>query len=117
MMLYTPEVAKQHNARGDRLRGQLSELVKTKDVNVQFTGIGSMLNMHMRSEPIHNPDDAAKANIDMRELFFFDLIAGGFWLAPRGMIVLSLPITDADCDQLVAAVDAIIDRRRSLLVR
>lgn len=115
MSLYSPEVAKQHNARGDRLRHRLNDLANKKDVKMQFTGIGSMLNVHMRSEPIHNPADAAKANMSLRELFFFDLLAQWIWVARRGMIVLSLPITEADCDQLVAAVEKFVDIRRSLL--
>ena len=36
-------------------------------------------------------------------------------MARRGMMILSLPITDADCDKLVAAIEEFIDMRRSLL--
>lgn len=115
MSLYTPEVAKQHNARGDRLRERLNQLMNRKGLNIQFTGIGSILNVHMHSEPIRTPTDAAKTDMNLRELFFFDLMAQGIWLARRGMIVLSLPITDADCDQFIAAVENVVNMRRSLL--
>jgi len=115
MSLYTPDVALQHNVRGDRLRHRLNDIVKRQRIAMQFTGIGSMLNVHMCSGPIHNPADTARANKDLADLFFFELLAKGFWLARRGMIVLSLTNTDADCDQLSAAVESFVDQYRSLL--
>lgn len=115
MSLYTPEMATQLNARGDILRRRLNGLAEKTGVRMQFTGIGSMLNVHMCSGPIRNPADAAKAEKDLGDLFFFDLLRQGFWFARRGMIVLSLPITDADCDRLAYAVEEFIDTRRPLL--
>ena len=113
--VYTPEAARQLNSRGDELRRRLNNLVEVKGVNMLFTGIGSMLNVHIRSGPVRTPADALKGNSDLRELFFLDMIAQGIWMARRGMMALSLPIDDADCDTLVAAVEEFIDARRSLL--
>ncbi len=113
--LYGPEVARKHNARGDRLRERLNDLLKKKKLNMQFTGMGSMLCVHMQGGPIRTPADAEKGSADLRDLFFFDLLAHGIWIARRGMIILSLPITDEDCDKFVAAVDEFADARRSLL--
>lgn len=115
MSLYTPELAKRHNARGDLLRRRLNDLVNTRGVNMQFTGIGSMLNVHMWKGEIQSPADAAKADKDLADLFYFDLLARSFWFARRGMIVLSLPNTEAECDQFIAAVEDFIDKREPLL--
>ncbi|HEX7286716.1 MAG TPA: aspartate aminotransferase family protein [Candidatus Angelobacter sp.] len=115
MSIYTPEAAEQLNARGDRLRRRLNDLVKKEGVKMQFTGTGSMLNVHMCTGPIRNPAEAAKADKDLADLFFFDLVAQGFWLARRGMIVLSLPNTDAECDQFAGAVEEFVATRRPLL--
>jgi glutamate-1-semialdehyde 2,1-aminomutase len=113
--LYTPEVAKAHNARGDTLRERLNELVKKKDVNMQFTGMGSMLAVHMQRGPIRTPADTEKGNVDLRDLFFFDLLSQGIWVARRGMIILSLTITEGDLEAFVAAVDHFTQTRRALL--
>jgi glutamate-1-semialdehyde 2,1-aminomutase len=51
----------------------------------------------------------------MRELLFFELVDAGFWSARRGMFALCLPITDAHCDEVVAAFDAILDRHSAVL--
>jgi glutamate-1-semialdehyde 2,1-aminomutase len=111
--VYTPEVAVALNARGDALRARLNGLCE--GAPLQFTGIGSMLAVHASREPVTNPADAAKADAKLKELFFFDMLARGIWIARRGMITLSLPIGEAECDALVAAVGEFLSVRRSVL--
>jgi glutamate-1-semialdehyde 2,1-aminomutase len=113
--VYTPEAVRQMNSLGDRIRDRLNQLVEGKGVRMAFTGLGSMLNVHMRSAPVRTPADAAQGNAILRELFFFDMIEQGVWMAPRGMINLSLPITEADGDTFIGAVEEFIESRRSLL--
>jgi glutamate-1-semialdehyde 2,1-aminomutase len=113
--IYTPEAAVALNVRGDTLRGRLNELCAAADVPIQFTGIGSMLAVHTMRGPVTNPELAAKAEPKLKELFFFDMLAHGFWLARRGMMTVSLPIGEAECDALVAAVEEFLSVRRSLL--
>ena len=36
----------------------------------------------------------------VKELVFFALVNRGFWLARRGMLTVSIPTTDAMCDEL-----------------
>ena len=59
--------------------------------------------------------DAAKGDPKLKELFFFDMLAQGIWLARRGMMTLSLPIGDAECEALVTAVEEFLSARKSLL--
>ncbi|MBI3707543.1 MAG: aminotransferase class III-fold pyridoxal phosphate-dependent enzyme, partial [Proteobacteria bacterium] len=113
--VYTADAARELNARGDRLRERLNQVARKAGARLQFTGIGSMLQTHFHDKPIRSPDDAAKGSQELRELFFFDLLAHGVWSARRGMINLSLPVTEADCDALVAAVAEFVDSRRSLI--
>ena len=97
------------------MRARLNALCQAADAPLQFTGIGSMLAVHTMRGPIDSPEDAAKADPKLKELFFFDMLAHGIWLARRGMMTLSLPIGDAECDALVAAVEEFLSARRSLL--
>jgi glutamate-1-semialdehyde 2,1-aminomutase len=113
--VYTPDAARSLNARGDALRERLNGLCKAAGVAMQFTGIGSMLAVHFTAAPIRSPADAAKADQKLKELFFFDMLAHGIWLARRGMMTLCLPIGDAECDRLAAAVEEFLESRRSLL--
>ena len=49
--VYTPEAAVALNARGDALRERLNALCRAADAPVQFTGIGSMMAVHMVRGP------------------------------------------------------------------
>lgn len=112
--VYTPEAARALSARGDALRERLNDLCRRHEVAMQFTGIGSMMTVHMTDAPIRTPADAAKGNQKLRELFFLDLMNEGIWLARRGMINLSLPIGDGESGALVNAVETFITRRSTL---
>jgi glutamate-1-semialdehyde 2,1-aminomutase len=115
--VYTPEAAVALNARGEVVRGRLNALCQAADAPLQFTGIGSMLAVHTMRGAVCSPEDAAKGDPKLKELFFFDMLAHGIWLARRGMMTVSLPIGDTECDALVAAVGEFLSVRRSLLVQ
>ena len=113
--VYTPEAAIALNARGDALRERLNALCRSADAPLQFTGIGSMIAVHAMRGPVRSPADAARGDAKLKELFFFDMLAHGIWLARRGMFALSLPIGDAECAKLVGAVEEFLASRKSLL--
>ena len=112
--VYTPDSARALNARGDALRERLNALCRSHDAPMQFTGIGSMFAVHFTRDPVRSPADAAKGDAKLKELFFFDMLAQGIWLARRGMFTLCLPIGDAECDRLVAAVEVPVSWRSLL---
>ena len=113
--VFTPEASVALNARGDALRDRLNALCQAADAPMQFTGIGSMLSVHMMRGPIRSPADAAKGDAKLKELFFFDMLASGIWLARRGMVALMLPLGDREYDKLAGAVEEFLSARRSLL--
>jgi glutamate-1-semialdehyde 2,1-aminomutase len=113
--VYPPEAADRLNAIGEDLRARLNAVAGKYDVAVQFTGRGSMISAHMLRGPIRAPSDAAKGNMKARELLFYDLLKSGIWIAKRGMMALCLPLTAADHDAMVAAVEEFVVSRRSLL--
>ena len=97
------------------LRDRLNAVTRDKGLTMQFIGIGSMICVHFVKGPIKSVQDAKKANQDLGELFFLDLLARGIYIARRGMMALSLPLTEADGDQLVTAVEEFAESRKRLL--
>jgi glutamate-1-semialdehyde 2,1-aminomutase len=53
----------------------------------------------------------------LRELYFFDLLAAGIYVARRGMIAMSLPIAAAECERLALAVEEFCVLRAPFLAR
>ena len=112
--LYTPERARALNQSGDRLRQRLNAVVRRHRLKMQFTGIGSMMSVHMADGPIRSEEDAARGSAALRDLFWFDLVAHGIWFAKRGMFALSIALDDEDGDKLVAAVEEFAQTRAPL---
>ena len=112
--VYTPERARVLNAFGDRLRERLNAVASRSRLAMQFTGIGSMIGVHMTDRPIRSEADAAKGDAGLLDLFYFDLLARGVWFAKRGMMALSIALDEADADKLVAAVQEFADTRAPL---
>jgi glutamate-1-semialdehyde 2,1-aminomutase len=101
----TTERTRDLNQRGDRLRDRLNRLFMERGACLRITGLGSVMNIHAFGE-------AAKA---ARELVFFDLIARGLYLAHRGLIALSLPITDSETAVFADAMSDVLAARRDVL--
>jgi glutamate-1-semialdehyde 2,1-aminomutase len=114
--VFTPDVAAELTKRGDALRERLNALAKARGAPLVFTGCGSLMTGHFTAAPIHTPADTAAASQKLKELFFFDMLERGFYLARRGMIALSLELGDAELDGFVEAVDEFLAVRAPLMV-
>jgi glutamate-1-semialdehyde 2,1-aminomutase len=112
--IYTPERARALNEFGEGLRERLNGTVRRRGLAMQFTGLGSMIGVHMTDAPINCEADAAKGHAGLLDLFYFDLVARGIWFAKRGMMALSIALDEADADRLVAAVEEFAESRRPL---
>lgn len=114
--VYPPEVAVTLNIKGDALRNRLNAICLSKRLPAHFTGRGSMMNIHFGWDPVRGPEDTKKTPQALRDLFHMDLLSRGIYLARRGMINLSVPMTDADFDALAAAVEEVLTVRGALIL-
>jgi len=112
--LYTAEGARALNAFGDRLRQRLNGIARRHGLAMQFTGLGSMLSVHMTDRPVRSQEDAERGNAALRDLFWFDLTTRGIWFAKRGMFALSIALEEADGDRLAEAVEDFAQTRAPL---
>jgi glutamate-1-semialdehyde 2,1-aminomutase len=96
------------------LRERLNRIVRRRGLAMQFTGLGSMIGVHMTDRPIHSAADAAEGDAGLLDLFYFDLVARGIWFAKRGMMALSIALDEADGNKLVAVVEEFAETRAPL---
>jgi glutamate-1-semialdehyde 2,1-aminomutase len=102
----TVEALSELNARGDALRISLNDQFDLLDANLYVTGLGSIMNLHVRT-------DRHYARV-ARELLFFGLLEQGFYIANRGLITLSLPVTDKMISSFVSAVRNVVETHREV---
>jgi glutamate-1-semialdehyde 2,1-aminomutase len=112
---FTEEAQIEMNAQFDRLRDRLNELARKARAAMQFTGRGSMMAVHFCDGEIACEADADRGDPSLVELFFFDLLAAGYYIARRGMFAGSLVLGDAECEGLASAVEAFLEERGELL--
>lgn len=113
--VYTAAAAEQLNARGDRLREELNRIAASRGLPVQYTGLGSLMNLHTTTRRIRAPADLDGENGAVKELLFLDFLDRGFYLARRGFIALSLAVDDDDLQHFTDAFAAILDARGTLI--
>jgi len=111
----TAEVQAALNERGERLRERLNDTLRSSGVAMQFTGLGSLMTLHATAAPVRSPGDLQGTDLRAKDLVFFGMLERGVFLARRGMIALSLPFGDAECDELVEAFDGTIAAYRHVL--
>ena len=113
--VFTLDAVRRVNERGEQLRARLNALAEQGALPMQFTGTGSMMNVHMCAGPIMSYADTARGNAKLRELLYFDLLERGIWCARRGMFNLSLPMDELDMKILIDAVGEFIAERAMFL--
>lgn len=113
--LYTADVAREMNANGDRLREQLNAICAERSVPLQFIGRGSLMNLQAGRHAIRSVKDLLPEGNSVKDLFFFQMAEHGIYLARRGFIVLSMPITEKEIGCLLSAFDTFVERYAGVL--
>ncbi|NWF46462.1 aminotransferase class III-fold pyridoxal phosphate-dependent enzyme [Hydrogenophaga sp. D2P1] len=111
----TQEALAALNQRGDRLRERLNAVLQTHGVAAQFTGLGSVMNLHGMTGPVRCAADLATSNTWLKELLFFDLLERGVYMAQRGLVSLSLPFDESACEEMLGAFEDVVRARRDVL--
>lgn len=102
-------------ATGEALRAALNAAIAESGAAMCVTGAGSMMAVHFRPGPVAAPYAPTPEEEQRRELFFLDMLEAGFYLARRGMISLSLPLTAEDRAAFLEAFREFLAARGPLL--
>lgn len=117
--VYVPRVVEAFNKRGDVLREKLAGVFE--GTRLSITGRGSLMCVQatrcgLRPSQIKCKDDIiAEDDLDLRRLFWMDMVNAGFWVQPRGSLALNLQMPDEAMAEFVEAVGMFVDRHRQLI--
>jgi glutamate-1-semialdehyde 2,1-aminomutase len=102
----TPAALTELNARGERLRAAITRIFEETGAPYTITGLGSLMNIH----PL-----AAEGTADaLRKILHFDMLESDIYLAARGLIALSMPISDDDVAVFLERLEQALARRRDV---
>lgn len=98
---------------GEWLQSELREAAA--GTILQVTGVGSLMTLHFSSTAIRSAADVQQSVAELRELFFFDMLRRGFFLAQRGMISLMTVTSKDELKNFVEAVKEFLEERQDLV--
>jgi glutamate-1-semialdehyde 2,1-aminomutase len=110
--IFTADVVEALFERGEKLRAELNRL--SAGLPMRWSGLGSMMTVHFQPSEPRRPEEI-QPDPGLKELFFFDMLRHGFYLARRGMLALSLEIGEPECAGFLSGVAEFVESRRSLL--
>jgi len=113
--VFTPARASLLYEDGEALRARLNRCAAEVSPAIQFTGCGSIMNIHFHAGPIRRPQDLAYEPRELVRLFHFDLLERGVYAAARGQINLSLPMGQREFDVIATAVQESLQQRAALI--
>lgn len=108
------------NTMGDRLARDLTTAARSAGVSVEISGIGSLRNLHWGEGPLADADDAFRRRLDLAELprlFHLSMTNKGVFVSRRGVISLSLPMTQGHIDFFVEAFRETLELLRPYIER
>jgi len=73
------------------------------------------MTLHFSAKEVKIAADVQASLTDVRELFFFDMLKKGFFLAQRGMISLMTVTTKAELETFVEAVHQFLVERKEFV--
>jgi glutamate-1-semialdehyde 2,1-aminomutase len=115
--IFTPQRAQALFDEGEALRGTLNDLAAQICPAVQFTGMGSTMNLHFAKGPINAPEDLGHESRALFRLFHLGMLERGLYAAPRGQFNLSLPMGPEDFAFIARQVGAFLEQFRDDIVR
>ena len=108
----TEDVIEGLNASGETLVESVNDALRADGLPVHVTGVGSLFNIHTRSDPITDGSAAMIVDRELLAALHIGLMNRGFFLAPRGLGSISTPMTQLEIRGLA---DSIVDLSTALL--
>lgn len=103
--ILTRAASERFNALGERLKTSLQQTLDRHAIAATVTGYGSLMNLHFLPQGEVTPASVEAGDKRSLNLWHVEMMLAGQYVAPRGMIALALPHSDAEIDGLLAATD------------
>jgi glutamate-1-semialdehyde 2,1-aminomutase len=113
--VWTEQAAAELFKMGEWLQKALQLVSNEAGSSLRVTGLGSLMTLHFSAKDIRSAADVQDGSADLKELFFFDMLKKGFFLAQRGMISLITVTTKGELETFVQAVREFLEERKDIV--
>ncbi len=106
MKKYDEKAIEKINRMGEELQENVLRLFSSLGLKLQSNQIGSVLNLHFTDQVVDTVGAAQESESELHTLFHLSLLNRGIFNIPRGLFILSTPMTREDMDHLVGKMGA-----------
>ncbi len=106
--VFTPKIAKNLLKMGENFKSALNDICKKNAINMQVTGIGSILGFHIGKgtivrPPYYNPND-----LNILKLIHLEMANRGFLFAQRGYIALNIAMMQNHINGFLGSFEEVV---------
>lgn len=115
MMNFDGAEASRLNELGDKLREGFNQIMQQNGVRGQALGLGSLVNIHLSDESIHDSRDSLQGMVGaghIGRLLHLGMLRRGVMSASRSMYCLSTPMGEAEVDIAITALNETLQELR-----
>lgn len=113
--ILTPKVNHAFNAQGEEFLRKLQHV--SRGTKCSFTGLGSLMAVYFSDtglEDIRSADDIVE-RLDLKDLFWFEMLKDGFWVTRRASIALILDTPAEELDRFVTSVSTFLEKYKNIM--
>lgn len=111
----TPEKIAYINSLGGALREGIRDVLEEQGIIGQVTGMGSLVGVHITSQPVRNYRGAASVRRILRESMHLGLLNRGIFTSPEGVFSTSTVMTREDVNSAIGAFqDALLELKPAI---
>ncbi|MCI5058153.1 MAG: aspartate aminotransferase family protein, partial [Flavobacteriales bacterium] len=108
LMLYDATSINRLNLLGEYLYNKIKKIISKLNLSMQVTRCGSILQVHFVNEEITSYEIVLKAEQELLHFFHLSLLMRKYYVTPRGMIVLSTPMTENEIGAFAEAIEEVL---------
>jgi glutamate-1-semialdehyde 2,1-aminomutase len=105
LKLLTADAIAAVNRRTERFAAAAAAILKRAALPLRIQSVGSLFNIHATAEPVTDYRAVARSDKEFLKLLHLSLLNEGVLLSPRGLGCFSVPMTDADVEFLLRALE------------
>ncbi len=106
--IFTPDVAADLFNMGENFKFSLNDICQRNSINMQVTGTGSILGIHIGTKEISKPQTYSEGEINRLKLLHLEMVNRGFFFAQRGYVTLNIAMVQKDIDGFLKAFEDVL---------
>jgi glutamate-1-semialdehyde 2,1-aminomutase len=101
----TPNVFRHLEEMGTNLRNGMEKVSEKVGIVTQIVGVGSIFNVYFTDKPVIDASSAKRANRFLQRVYDLNMIVRGIYPAKMHCSFISVPITNKEVEQTLAAME------------